>query len=87
MCVVVTVSDCAFVLVCLGVSVHVFVSFGCVCVCVSFHVHESVRERKDRITSLLLRDRVGLPGERNTVAGRAKAGGVTGAEIEKQRDR
>lgn len=56
-------------------------------VCVSFHLHESVHEREDRITSLLSRDRVGLPGERNTGTGRAKAGGVTGAEIEKQRDR
>lgn len=46
-----------------------------------------MREREDRITSLLSQDRVGLPGERHTGTGRAKAGGVTGAEMEKQRDR
>ena len=47
----------------------------------------SVRERKGRITSLLLRDRVGLLRERKIGRRGAKAGGVTGAEIEKQRDR
>lgn len=46
----------------------------------------SVRERKGRITSLLLRDRVALL-ERNRGRRRVKTGGVTGAETEKQRDR
>lgn len=64
------------------VSLHMFLSF--LGVCFLLYVHESVRERKDRITSLLFRDRVGLPGERYTGRGRAKAGGVTGTEIEKQ---
>lgn len=88
-CVVVTLSDRAFVFVCTCmqqcVSLHVFISF--VCVCVSFCTCVSVRDRKGRITCLLLRDRVGLPGETNRGRRRAKAGGVTGAEIEKQRGR
>lgn len=47
----------------------------------------SVHERKGRITSLLLRHWVGLPGERNRGKRRAKAVGVTGARIVRQRCR
>jgi hypothetical protein len=47
----------------------------------------SVRERKGRITCLLLRHKVGLPGERNRGKKRAKAVRVTRDRIERQRCR